>query len=64
MIEIDGSVHGEQDEYDQERENSLMELGYQVIRFENMDVINKIEMVLAKIFEACVVRNPNSGTRS
>lgn len=39
VIEIDGSVHQEQQEYDQERQADIEAIGYKVIRFTNEDVI-------------------------
>jgi very-short-patch-repair endonuclease len=40
IIELDGSQHLEQEEYDQERTKYLESLGYKVIRFWNNDVTN------------------------
>lgn len=51
IIELDGSQHLEQEEYDQERTKYLESLGYRVIRFWNNDVINNIDgVILAIIF--------------
>lgn len=51
IIELDGSQHLEQEEYDQERTKYLESLGYKVIRFWNNDVINNIDgVILAIIF--------------
>jgi leucyl-tRNA synthetase len=52
-IEIDGPVHDEQEEYDQEREKILQELGYQVVRFKNADVENNLDLVVAGITDLC-----------
>ncbi len=49
IIELDGSQHLEQEEYDQERTTYLESQGYQVIRFWNNDVMNNIENVLLVI---------------
>lgn len=49
IIELDGSQHLEQEEYDQERTNCLEAQGYKVIRFWNTDVINNIEAVILSI---------------
>jgi very-short-patch-repair endonuclease len=46
IIELDGSQHIEQAEYDRERTNDLEAQGYQVIRFWNHDVMNNIEAVV------------------
>ena len=49
IIELDGSQHLEQAEYDQKRTNFLESLGYKVICFWNNDVMNRIEEVLLTI---------------
>jgi very-short-patch-repair endonuclease len=43
IIELDGSQHIEQDEYDEERTIYLEEQGYKVIRFWNNQVMNDID---------------------
>ena len=58
VIEINGSVHVGQEEYDQEREAHLTAMGYKVMRFINADVTGEIELVLADIFSACMGRIP------
>ena len=50
VIELDGSQHLQQAEYDEERTKYLESLGYQVIRFWNNDVMNNIETVLKVIW--------------
>lgn len=52
IIELDGSQHLQQEEYDQERTKYFESLGYGVIRFWNKDVINKIEDVILAITDA------------
>ena len=52
IIELDGSQHLEQQEYDQERTIILDSLGYKVIRFWNNDVTNKIDGVILAILHA------------
>jgi very-short-patch-repair endonuclease len=49
IIELDGSQHLEQEEYDAERTKYFEMQGYKVIRFWNNDVINKIEDVILAI---------------
>ena len=49
VIELDGSQHLEQEEYDVERTKYLESLGYKVIRFWNNDVVNDIEGVVRAI---------------
>ena len=50
IIELDGSVHQEQVEYDQFREEVLKEMGYKILRFRNEE-LNDIRIVLRKIIE-------------
>ncbi len=52
IIELDGSQHLEQEEYDEERTKYLNSLGYKVIRFWNNDVMNNIESVILAIMNA------------
>jgi very-short-patch-repair endonuclease len=52
IIELDGSQHLEQKEYDTERNAFLQSRGYRVLRFWNNDVMNKIDSVLRAIYEA------------
>ncbi len=52
IIELDGSQHLEQEEYDEERTKYLESLGYKVIRFWNNDVLNNIEGVVLAIIHA------------
>jgi very-short-patch-repair endonuclease len=49
IIELDGSQHLEQEEYDQERTKYFESAGYKVIRFWNNDVMNKIEEIILAI---------------
>jgi len=52
IIEVDGSQHLDQEEYDSERTAFLESRGYRVLRFWNRDVMNNIEAVLGVILEA------------
>jgi very-short-patch-repair endonuclease len=52
IIELDGSQHLDQEEYDQERTKYLESLGYRVIRFWNNDVMDNIEGVVLAIIYA------------
>ena len=49
IIELDGSQHLEQEEYDEERTKYLESEGYKVIRFWNNDVMNNIDGVILAI---------------
>lgn len=51
IIELDGSQHLEQAEYDQERTKYLEAQGYKVIRFWNNDVMNNIDGVILVIMD-------------
>jgi len=52
IIELDGSQHLEQEEYDEERTKYLETLGYKVIRFWNNDVMKNIDEVILTIVYA------------
>jgi very-short-patch-repair endonuclease len=49
IIELDGSQHLEQEEYDDQRTEYLEAQGYRVIRFWNNEVMNDIDGVIRKI---------------
>lgn len=51
IVELDGSQHLEQEEYDAERTAFLESKGYKVLRFYNNDVMKNIEKVLEVILE-------------
>ena len=51
IIELDGSQHLEQDEYDEERTKYLEARGYRVLRFWNNDVTNRLNDVLTAIWK-------------
>ena len=50
IIELDGSQHLEQQEYDVERTKYLESRGYRVLRFWNNDVMKDVENVLKVIW--------------
>jgi len=52
IIELDGSQHLEQEEYDAERTQYLNSLGYRVIRFWNKDVMKDMDSVILAILHA------------
>ena len=52
ILELDGSQHLEQEEYDEERTKYLNSLGYKVIRFWNNEVTNNIDGVILTILHA------------
>ena len=51
IIELDGSQHLEQTEYDAERTRFLESKGYRVLRFWNNDVTNNMDAVLNEIWD-------------
>jgi very-short-patch-repair endonuclease len=51
IIELDGSQHLEEEEYDTERSALLESKGYRVLRFWNNNVMNNIENVVGVILE-------------
>ena len=51
IIELDGSQHLDQEEYDAERSAYLEAKGYRVLRFWNGDVMNNIAGVMGLILE-------------
>ena len=51
IIELDGSQHLEQEEYDLERTAFLESKGYKVIRFWNNEVTNNMDSVLSVIWD-------------
>lgn len=54
VVEVDGDSHGEQIEYDEKRTSELKEVGYEVIRFTNRQVMNELENVLEVILSKCL----------
>ena len=52
IIELDGSQHLEQAEYDAERTAFFESRGYRVLRFWNNDVMNNLDAVLKVIWSA------------
>ena len=60
IIELDGSQHLEQGEYDEERTKYLQALGYKVIRFWNHDLMKDIDSAILAISHAMEETNvPN-----
>ena len=61
VIELDGSQHLDQEEFDAERTAFLASKGYRVLRFWNSDVMNKLTDVMAMILEE--LKKPGSGKK-
>jgi very-short-patch-repair endonuclease len=53
VVEVDGGIHLEQAEYDQEREAYLREQGLVVLCFNNWEIEHKLDMLLGVILETC-----------
>jgi very-short-patch-repair endonuclease len=51
IIEVDGSQHLDQEEYDAGRKDYLESQGFHVLRFWNSDVMNKISDVMGVIHD-------------
>ena len=52
VVELDGSQHVEQSEYDARRDAFLRSNGLRILRFWNNDVLIRTEAVLETIYEA------------
>jgi very-short-patch-repair endonuclease len=61
IIELDGSQHVEQSDYDARRDSFLRSHGFRVLRFWNKDVLAQPEAILETIFEA--LRRPEMDGR-
>jgi very-short-patch-repair endonuclease len=54
VVEIDGAVHEEQQEYDAERDDYLRQMGYTVLRCSVDRVLKDMDGVLSEIKAACI----------
>ena len=61
VVELDGSQHVEQSDYDERRDAFLRSQGFRVLRFWNNDVLVQINVILETIFEA--LRRPDMDGR-
>lgn len=62
IVEVDGSIHAKQVEYDQERDLAISALGYRILRFPNQQVLENTDDVLQAIRENLTPRPlPDSG---
>jgi phosphoribosylformylglycinamidine synthase I len=66
IVEVDGEVHAEagQAEYDAGRTHTLRELGYEVLRFSNEEVLNQLDDVLQTIQEHLTQTNQTKRLRA
>ena len=53
IVEVDGGIHEFQQDYDAEREEYLISLGFRIIRFTNNEITEDLKGVLQKIVEEC-----------
>jgi very-short-patch-repair endonuclease len=53
VVELDGSIHQHQHEYDAERDRVLASRGLHIMRLDNADVLRDIEGALAQISAYC-----------
>ena len=60
IVELDGSIHDLQQEFDAEREAYLIAGGFRIIRFTNQEIFKDLRTVLKKIAEACTPATPPS----
>lgn len=56
IIEIDGNSHFNKGDYDRRRENELRNLGYELIRFSEGDIIYNLDVVHEKVIHAIYCR--------
>lgn len=53
IVELDGTVHEQQHERDQERTDILKRQGYRILRIKNAEIEQDLEGVLQRIVAAC-----------
>ena len=53
IVELDGGIHELQKEYDVEREEYLIAIGFRIIRFTNEEINENLRDVLQKIVDSC-----------
>jgi very-short-patch-repair endonuclease len=58
VIEVDGGIHTQQQDYDQDRTEKLQRFSYYVLRFTNDEVMNDLETILSRIVQVAKVRFP------
>lgn len=58
IVELDGSQHADQQEYDALRTDWLSAQGYEVIRFWNHEVMTNLHAVLETIHQKALQRSP------
>jgi phosphoribosylformylglycinamidine synthase len=66
IVEVDGEIHAEasQAEYDAGRTHALRELGYEVLRFSNEEILNRLDKVLITIQQHLTQTNQTKRLRT
>jgi len=59
VIELDGAIHDNQTDYDADRTKYLETYGYKVLRFQNEEVMQRLEKVLYLILQAALALTPS-----
>ena len=59
VLELDGAVHHDQQEYDAHRDRSFAARDLLVIRIPNERIERELDAVLAELAEACEARRPH-----
>ena len=54
-IEVDGNIHQNRNDYDEYRDEILKNIGIQVLRFTNKEIIEDIDQVLIKIKNKLII---------
>jgi very-short-patch-repair endonuclease len=63
LIEVDGSQHRQQEDYDEGRSQFLAMQGCRVLRYWNNEVLQQGEAVLESILQALLAPHPNPSPR-
>lgn len=56
IVEVDGPIHEEQEDYDESRDDTLTQRGLYVLRVTNEDVMVRLEQTLHRIAATCQTR--------
>lgn len=56
-VELDGEIHDQQRDYDQERDKILAFRGIRTLRLKNEKIVTDIYKTLLKIAEACMAKS-------
>jgi very-short-patch-repair endonuclease len=64
IIELDGSQHAAQKDYDARRAAWLVKQGYRVLRFPDNVVLKETDMVLEVIWRAVAQASPETGEKT